>query len=53
MSHGAGAAAHADHAAEDGARPVHATVPIRMVGALDDHPVVAEILVSRAKAISR
>lgn len=53
MSHGAGAGGHADHAAEDGTRPVRSPVPIRMVGALDDHPVVAGILVSRAKAISR
>jgi sirohydrochlorin ferrochelatase len=28
-------------------------VPIRVTGALDDHPIVAEILLSRAKAISR
>ena len=53
MSHGAEAEAHAGHAAEDGTRQVRSTVPIRMVGALDDHPLVAEILVSRAKAISR
>lgn len=59
MSHGAGptAGTHAEHAEpaakEDGTRPVRSTVPIRVVRALDDHPIVADILVSRAKAISR
>ena len=56
MSHGAAANAHAEHsghAAEDGTRPVRSSVPIRLVRALDDHPIVADILVSRAKAISR
>ena len=57
MSHGAptaAAGAHAEHAAmEDGTRPVGSRVPIRVTGALDDHPIVAEILLSRAKAISR
>ena len=52
MRHGAGQAAHAEHAAEDGTRPVSSTVPIRVVRALDDHPIVADILISRAKAIS-
>jgi sirohydrochlorin ferrochelatase len=58
MSHGrpaGGAAAeHGEHAAPgDGTRPVQSAVPIRMVKALDDHPIVADILVSRATAISR
>jgi sirohydrochlorin cobaltochelatase len=61
MSHGAPAAAatgaHAEHGekapAEDGTRPVRSSVPVRVTGALDDHPIVADILLSRAKAISR
>lgn len=59
MNHGAAPAggahaAHAEHAAtEDGTHPVKSAVPIRMVGALDDHPIVADILISRAQAISR
>lgn len=59
MSHGprptAGAAPeHGEHAAPaDGTRPVQSSVPIRVGKALDDHPIVADILVSRASAISR
>lgn len=58
MSHGAAPdsdhAAHAEHMTkDDGTRPVQSTVPIRVVGALDDHPIVADILISRATAISR
>ena len=58
MSHGHGAAAathdaHAGHgvAGADGTTPVKSPVPIRMTRALNDHPIVAEILVSRARAI--
>ena len=40
-------------AAADATSPVKSPVPIRMTRALDDHPVVAEILVSRARSISR
>jgi sirohydrochlorin ferrochelatase len=58
MSHGPGTAAkpagHAEHIAnEDGTQPVRSTVPIRVVAALDDHPIVADILLTRAKAISQ
>jgi sirohydrochlorin ferrochelatase len=59
MNHGprpaAGAAADHDPPTPpaDGTRPVQSSVPIRMGKALDDHPIVADILVSRARAISR
>lgn len=33
--------------------PVSARVPIRMTSALNDHPIVADILASRARSISR
>jgi sirohydrochlorin ferrochelatase len=36
----------------DGTRPIVSTVPIRMTRALDSHPLVASILVDRARAIS-
>jgi len=38
---------------QDGARPVVARVPIRMTPALNDHPIVADILASRAQSISQ
>ena len=52
---GAGAVptAHEGHAGADGTSPVKSPVPIRMTRALDDHPVVAEILASRARSISK
>jgi sirohydrochlorin ferrochelatase len=59
MNHGAAPAAgdHAEHADTatkvDGTRPVASTVPIRMAKALDDHPIVADILVSRAGSLRR
>jgi sirohydrochlorin cobaltochelatase len=61
MRHGTGAGAAApDHnhhsdAAEpaDGTRPVDTTLPIRVTAALDHDPVVADVLLSRARAISR
>lgn len=54
MGHGADAGHDtADHDAENGTRPVRSVVPIRMVGALDDHPLVSDILASRARTISR
>ncbi|MCC7416186.1 MAG: hypothetical protein IT176_03520 [Acidobacteria bacterium] len=37
----------------DGTTPVASPVPIRLTPALNDHPIVAEILASRARAISR
>ena len=49
-----GAAGHEDHAAaSDGTTPVKSSVPVRMTPALNDHPIVADILASRARAISR
>jgi sirohydrochlorin cobaltochelatase len=60
MRHGGGDSAsggdaHAGHAAPaaDGTVPVRSPVPIRMTPALNDHPVVAEILASRARAIGK
>ncbi|MCA1561172.1 MAG: hypothetical protein LC753_17875 [Acidobacteria bacterium] len=57
---GSGAAAnghdsHAGHAdpAADPKSPVNSSVPIRMTPALNDHPIVADILTSRALSISR
>lgn len=46
-------AGHEDHATADATSPVKSPVPIRMTRALNDHPIVAEILTSRAKSISR
>jgi CbiX len=46
-------AGHEDHVAADGMSPVKSPVPIRMTPALNDHPIVAEILASRARSISR
>ena len=43
-----GRTAHADPTA-----PLTATVPVRMTPALDQHPVVADIVITRARAISR
>lgn len=37
----------------DATTPVNSPVPIRMTGALDRHPLVADILLSRAQSISR
>ena len=50
---GSAAAGHEAHAAADGTTPVKSPVPVRMTAALNDHPIVAEILASRARAISR
>jgi hypothetical protein len=49
----AGPAAHEAHSAVDATFPVKSPVPIRMTRALNDHPIVAEILASRARFISR
>lgn len=46
-------AGHASHAAADPKAPIDSPVPIRMTRALNDHPIVADILVSRARSISR
>ena len=54
MEHG-----HGGHAAPefkpsaDAVSPVKSPIPIRMLGALDDHPLVAEILLARATAMSK
>jgi hypothetical protein len=56
MSHGSsGDGAHAGHAtpAADGMTPVKSPVPIRMTPALNDHPIVADILASRARSIGK
>jgi sirohydrochlorin ferrochelatase len=60
MSHGSGHGAkgadpHAGHAAPavDGTTPVKSPVPIRMTAALNDHPVVADILATRARSIGK
>ena len=46
--HGTGEAAQVD-----GTMPVKSPVPIRMLSALGSHPLVADILLSRATAVSR
>lgn len=51
-SHGAGGE-HARHGAADPKSPIESPVPIRMTRALNDHPLVADILTSRARSISR
>jgi hypothetical protein len=51
---GAATTGHEGHTmATDGTPPVKSTVPIRMTPALNDHPIVADVLTSRARAISR
>jgi sirohydrochlorin ferrochelatase len=51
---GSAAAGHEGHTvASDGTTPVKSRVPVRMTPALNDHPIVADILASRARAISR
>ncbi len=56
MNHGQAGAhgtnGHGDHASQDGTRPVVSRVAIRMTPALNDHPLVADILASRAGSIS-
>lgn len=48
-------ASHAEHtgAAADPKSPVSSPIPIRMTQALNDHPIVADILASRARSISQ
>jgi sirohydrochlorin ferrochelatase len=46
-------AGHEVHATADATAPVTSPVPIRMTRALNDHPIVAEILTSRANSISQ
>jgi len=52
-SHNMSGASMTHTAAAGPIKPVTSTAPIRMTGALDRHPVVAEILIERAKAISQ
>ena len=52
MGHGHGSE-HAAHADPDGTRPVKSPVPIRMSAAFNDHAIVADVLLSRARAISK
>ncbi len=58
MNHGAAPTSgneHAGHdtqAMQDGTHPVTSPLPIRVAPALDDHPIVADILVTRASSIS-
>ena len=51
----AGAApGHEGHSmANDATTPVKSPVPIRMTAALNEHPIVADVLATRARAISR
>ena len=52
MNHGTGAgAAHTPD--EHGTHPVQTNLPIRMTKALGQHPIVADILLSRAQSISK
>jgi sirohydrochlorin cobaltochelatase len=55
MNHGAGGG-HTDHAAHapaaDPTSPVKSPVPIRVSAALDAHPIVSDILITRATEIS-
>ena len=57
MNHGqtgaVGTDGHDGHVTEDGTRPVVSHVPVRMSPALNAHPIVAEILASRARSISQ
>ncbi|HWP43381.1 MAG TPA: CbiX/SirB N-terminal domain-containing protein, partial [Blastocatellia bacterium] len=55
MDHSQGAHHEGAASAEsfDPTTPVKSSVPIRMTSALDRHPIVAEILLSRAQSISR
>lgn len=54
MKHaGHGDGDHGAHSAADPKSPVQSKVPIRMTPALNDHPVVADILASRARSISQ
>ncbi|MCZ2078632.1 MAG: TonB-dependent receptor [Bryobacterales bacterium] len=50
--HGGHSSAHADSASTDPTTPVKSPLPIRMTAALDRHPLVAEILLSRARSLS-
>jgi sirohydrochlorin ferrochelatase len=55
MDHAQGAASHAMmmDASFDPSTPIKSPVPIRMTSALNHHPLVAEILLERARSISK
>ena len=53
MDHGSNTEPAAHEAMFDPTTPVETTVPIRLTAALGRHPLVADILVSRAEAVSR
>ena len=53
MDHGSNTEPAAHEAMFDPTTPVETTVLIRLTPALDRHPLVADILVSRAEAVSR
>lgn len=55
MSHGHGAhGAHGHHALSDDAlKPVKVDVPVTMTSAINRHPIAADILMDRAREISR
>lgn len=53
MNHGSHGSHGAAASSADGTTPVHVTVPVRMTPALNDHPIVAAILATRARSISR
>ncbi|MBI3949272.1 MAG: hypothetical protein HY314_02290 [Acidobacteria bacterium] len=56
MSHGHGSGEHDGYhtlqMSADLMAPIHLPVPVKMTSALDDHPLVADILLDRALAIS-
>lgn len=49
----AASAGHGAHSPADATSPVTSQVPIRMTRALNDHPIAADILATRARSISR
>lgn len=54
MSHGRGGASnHAGHSAPDPMTPIGSPVPVRMTPALNRHPIMADILLERARSLSK
>jgi sirohydrochlorin ferrochelatase len=56
MRHGSGSGDHASHstaASEPVTAPIDVGLPIRMTSALDAHPIVCDIVLDRARALSR
>lgn len=50
--HGGGHGAHQTNAAYDGTAKIETRIPVTMTNGLNDHPIAADILLSRAEAIS-